>query len=217
MNYFLIDYENVNVAGFDGVSNLTESDYVIVFYSENADTLTFGLHRRINESKANFQFQKVAVKEKNALDFQLCTYLGFLIRDTKVDENEEKNFYYIVSNDKGYSVLPDYVKKFGAEVKLVSNLSKNVVMPVANTPAHKNTSTASTTPTKPTSTTKPVSELEMTLIKSLKMNDVSEIVQNIKKCKTKTDVNSYLGKKFHDKGGTIYRAVKPYLKSLNIN
>ena len=213
MNYFLIDYENVNVAGFDGVSNLTESDYVIVFYSENAETLTFGLHRRINESKANFQFQKVAVKEKNELDFQLCTYLGFLISDTMTSDDEEKNFYYIVSNDKGYSVLPAYMKKFGAEVKIVSNLSKNAVTPATLTSAPKNTSTASTTPTKPTSATKPVSELEMTLIKILKMNDVSEIVENINNCKTNTEVNNYLCKKFDSqKGGEIYRTIKPYLK-----
>lgn len=212
MNYFLIDYENVNVAGFDGVSNLTESDYVIVFYSENADTLTFGLHRRINESKANFQFQKVVVKEKNALDFQLCTYLGFLISDTMTYDEGEKNFYYIVSNDKGYSVLPEYMKKFGANVKIVSNLSKNAVTPVTHTPAPKNTSPTPNAPTKPTSTTKPLNEMEMTLIKILKMNDVSEIVKSINECKTNVEVNNYLCKKFHDKGGEIYRTIKPYLK-----
>ncbi len=213
MNYFLIDYENVNVAGFDGVSNLTESDYVIVFYSENAETLTFGLHRRITESKANFQFQKVAVKEKNALDFQLCTYLGFLVNDTLTSEDDEKNFYYIVSNDKGYSVLPEYLKKFGADVKIVSNLSKKVVTPAAPNPAPKDTSTASTTPTKPNSATKPVGELEKTLIKVLKMNDVSEIVRNINNLKTKTEINNYLCKKFSSqKGGEIYRAIKQFIK-----
>ena len=77
MNYFLIDYENVNVSGFDGLSNLDDEDTIIVFYTENADTLTFGLHRRINDAKAVIQFQKVSSAVKNALDFQLCTYLGF--------------------------------------------------------------------------------------------------------------------------------------------
>lgn len=64
MNYFLIDYENVNVSGFDGLANLTENDAVILFYSENASTLTFGLHRRLNESKANLQFHKVESNKK---------------------------------------------------------------------------------------------------------------------------------------------------------
>jgi len=48
MNYFLIDYENVHVAGFEGITKLTDNDCVVIFYSENADTMTFGLHRRIN-------------------------------------------------------------------------------------------------------------------------------------------------------------------------
>ena len=109
MNYFLVDYENVNVSGFNGVSKLTENDVVVIFNSENAQTLTFGMHRRINESKAEIKFQKVNVNEKNALDFQLCAYLGFLIRDKINDENVE-NIYYIVSNDKSYSVLQDYCR-----------------------------------------------------------------------------------------------------------
>ena len=198
MNYFLIDYENVNVAGFDGVSKLTEEDSVIIFYSENAETLTFGLHRRINESKADFKFQKVSVKEKNALDFQLCAYLGFLVRDTMTDADNNKNSYYVVSNDKGYSVLPDYLKKFGITVHLVSNLAKNEV--VINPPAPK---------TQPVQK-KVVSELETALIKVLKTGDVAEIIKNVNNCKTKTEVNNYLCKKFNSqKGGEIYRAIKP--------
>ena len=182
MNYFLIDYENVNVAGFDGVSKLTEEDSVIIFYSENAETLTFGLHRRINESKADFKFQKVSVKEKNALDFQLCAYLGFLVRDTMTNDANE-NYYYVVSNDKGYSVLPDYLKKFGITVHLVSNLAKNDV--VINPPAPK------------------MQPLQKT-------GDVAEIIKNVNNCKTKTEVNNYLCKKFNSqKGGEIYRAIKP--------
>ena len=126
MNYFLVDYENVNVSGFNGVSKLTENDVVVIFNSENAQTLTFGMHRRINESKAEIKFQKVNVNEKNALDFQLCAYLGFLIRDKINDENVE-NIYYIVSNDKSYSVLQDYWKKLNVNLKIVSDLAKNEV------------------------------------------------------------------------------------------
>ena len=114
MNYFLVDYENVRVSGLDGQSGLTENDVVIIFYSINADSLTFGLHRRINESKANFQFQKISVGEKNALDFQLCSYLGFLIRDNigigEKNPADDCN-YYVVSNDKGYAVLSDWLRE----------------------------------------------------------------------------------------------------------
>ncbi len=35
MNYYLVDYENVRAAGFDGVEKLTEEDIVVTFYSLN--------------------------------------------------------------------------------------------------------------------------------------------------------------------------------------
>lgn len=191
MNYFLVDYENVNVSGLDGVSKLTENDVVIIFYSENAETLTFGMHRRINESKAEIKFQKVAVKEKNALDFQLCTYLGYLIRDTMAEENN----YFIVSNDKGYAILPDYCKKFKIDLKIVSNLAKNEIKIISTV---ENDS---------------IGELEHELSKIFSsQNDIEEVVKIIKNSVTKTEVNNNLGKKFtSQRGGEIYRAIKKFL------
>ena len=196
MNYYLVDYENVNVAGLNGVSKLIENDFVIIFYSENAETLTFGMHRRINESKADIKFQKVAVKEKNALDFQLCSYLGFLIRDTMTEKDSE-NSYFIVSNDKGYSVLPDYWKKFGVDLKIVSNLAKDEVKKIEVKLPLQNDK---------------VSDLEKELSKILKdKNELAEAVNIINNAKTKVEVNSKLGKKFHQRAGVIYKAAKAFI------
>ena len=57
MNYYLVDYENVKSHGLDGITSLDSSDVLVIFYSENADSLTFGLHRRLNESKAKISYQ----------------------------------------------------------------------------------------------------------------------------------------------------------------
>lgn len=199
MNYFLVDYENVNVAGLEGISNLTENDTVIIFYSINADTLTFEMHIKINESKANFKFQKILLKEKNALDFQLCSYLGFLIRDTMIDENT-KNNYFIVSNDKGYSILPDYWQNFGVNLQIVSNLFKNDV-----------------TNNQPTNITINPGDIETELNKILEdKNDVPEMLKFISTAKTRTEVNNIFGKKFgSQKGGEIYRSIKSLLEDKN--
>lgn len=202
MNYFLVDYENVNVAGLNGVSNLTELDTVIIFYSVNADTLTFEMHKQINDSKAAFQFQKILLKDKNALDFQLCSYLGFLIRDTLTDENAENN-YFIVSNDKGYSILPDYWKKFKVNLKIVSNLLKSepqIIQPKITQPK---ISQLSTNPT----------ELETALNKILKdKNEIAEVANFVTNAKARTEINNFLCKKFgNQKGGEIYRAIKSFL------
>ena len=76
MSYYLIDFENVKSRGMEGVELLTEEDTVCIFYSDNADSMTFDLHRKLNETKAHIIYHKVAVGTKNALDFQLAKYLG---------------------------------------------------------------------------------------------------------------------------------------------
>ena len=119
MNYYLVDYENVKSHGLDGITSLDSSDVLVIFYSENADSLTFGLHRRLNESKAKISYQKVDVGTKNALDFQLATYLGYLVRDNEGQESS----HYIVTKDQGFTSLVNYWKKRKINVSLIVDLS----------------------------------------------------------------------------------------------
>ena len=66
MAYYLIDFENVKSRGMEGVELLAEEDTVCIFYSDNADSMTFDLHRKLNETKAQIIYHKVAVGTKNA-------------------------------------------------------------------------------------------------------------------------------------------------------
>ena len=119
MAYYLVDYENVKADGMCGVDQLGKKDVVCIFYSENASTLTFGLHENLNRSKAKILLQKVEVGVKNALAFQLSTYLGYL-----VSENEGKNeTYYIVSEDKGLAILTGYWADRGENVKTAPDIA----------------------------------------------------------------------------------------------
>ena len=61
MAYYLIDFENVKSRGMEGVELLAEEDTVCIFYSDNADSMTFDLHRKLNETKAQIIYHKVAV------------------------------------------------------------------------------------------------------------------------------------------------------------
>ena len=190
MNYFLVDYENVNISGLNGISKLTADDVVIIFYSENAETLTFGMHRKLNESKAEIKFQKVTVKEKNALDFQLCTYLGFLIRDTMSEENN----YFIVSNDKSFSVLPNYCNQFKIDLQIVSDLVRNEIKNLVSEDKIENV------------------ELQEELSKILTdKNEISTVMKIIKNFETKIDIHNNLEKVFADKGKNIYQVVKRFI------
>ncbi len=99
MSVFLIDYENLHTSAFSGLEDLTEEDRVFIFYTNNSDNLTFSLMQRLNNARAKIEYLKVNCGGKNSLDFQLCTYLGYLIgvcRDTR---------FAIVSRDKGYNTM----------------------------------------------------------------------------------------------------------------
>lgn len=120
MAYYLIDFENVKSRGMEGVELLTKEDTVCIFYSDNADSMTFDLHRKLNETKANIIYHKVAVGTKNALDFQLATYLGYLICGQQ-NEGIHPN-YFIVTKDNGFTSLMVYWKAQGVPVRIIRNL-----------------------------------------------------------------------------------------------
>lgn len=120
MAYYLIDFENVKSRGMEGVELLTKEDTVCIFYSDNADSMTFDLHRKLNETKADIIYHKVAVGTKNALDFQLATYLGYLICEQQ-REGIHPN-YFIVTKDNGFTSLMVYWKAQGVPVRIIRNL-----------------------------------------------------------------------------------------------
>jgi len=187
MNYYLVDYENVKTQGLNGVNKLPEEDVVCIFYSENADNLTFGLHRRLNESKANIIFQKVEVGHKNALDFQLSSYLGYIIR-----ENENKPYdYYVVTKDKGYESLVNYWRKKKVNVSLVVDVAKQSEQTAQN------------------ALEKQVADL---IKDKAEASAISKIIQQYK---TKQGINNALMKKYpskdNKKASEIYTAIKPLL------
>ena len=110
---FFIDYENVDTNGLDGLSRLTSQDQVYIFYSEAHSRMSFGLHRRICESKSEFIYRKIKDKSKNALDNELMREAEMVIDDYKVD-------YYIISSDKGYSSFVEEKVQSGYKVNQFS-------------------------------------------------------------------------------------------------
>lgn len=186
MAYYLIDYENVKIHGLDGLGKLSEDNNVCIFYSENADTLTFGLHRRLSEAKANIIYQKVEVGTKNALDFQLSSYLGYIICENKDDKDQK---YYIVTKDKGFSSLVTYWARRNVEVKLAMDCTGKDDKEANN---------------------ELLSEVE-NLVKDKGI--APKVVKFIQQYKTKQGINNALMKEFKDSKRTseIYNAIKPLI------
>ncbi len=182
MTVYLVDYENVKGDGLNGINNLTDKDKVHIFYSENADRLTFGLHKRLNEASCKIYYQKVEVGRKNALDFQLVSYLGYLLGK----EPEEE--YAIVTNDKDYNNVVQFWQKKTHKVLIVNDLTRKNSADIEKEMFNK--------------VLKYVDDKD----------DAKVVAEYILKYKTKQGFNNALAKKYDTtKGGKLYNAVKPLL------
>ena len=116
MRIFYIDYENVMDSGLNGIAKLTTSDTVKIFYSEDAQRMSFGTHRRIIESKAVFTYQKISPDlktVKNALDVLI---LQDLEATMKTDKSSD---YYIVSKDNDFDGFIDEKLKKKYKIKRI--------------------------------------------------------------------------------------------------
>ncbi len=187
MSYYLVDFENVKKDGLDGIHKLGKEDKVCIFYSKNADSITFDQHRRITESQATIEFCKVDVGSKNALDFQLATQLGYLIA------NQAANMYYIVSKDKGFEILSGYWKSRGVSVTLIADITGR---------SHDHE-------------TQELREKLQAVIKEDEEVTVEEILKIVQQYKTKQGIMDALMKKYpsadNKKSSKIYKTIKPLL------
>lgn len=140
---------------------------------------------------------------KNALDFQLSSYLGSLVSKKSSNVN-----FHIVSNDNGYDCLCSYWATFGKAVDRIS----------------------ATTATPTEKKTKKKVEKIPAVIDSYAMTEkditpyidqkqyVCEVTQIFNAYKTKSEIHSALQKKFKGKSQmatTIYRELKPLFATAN--
>jgi len=198
MAIYLIDYENTK--DLTGINNLNSDDVVVIFYSQKANALSFDAHREIMASKAKIEYKCVTVGGQNALDFQLSSYLGYLIK-----QNENKAFQiYIISKDKGFS----FVKSFWKQEKSIDILISNNL---AN-PEQGASSDA----------TKPAFDIKDVLKKSdvaLSESEIQEIATIVSKYKSTQTINGYLNKLLKDsaKTGIVLKLIKPFIKKQTVS
>lgn len=197
---YLLDYENVR--NLTWINDLTNDDRVIIFYTKNANTLTFDEHAILEKTKAEIEYKKVVIGN-NALDFQLSSYLGFLIGQDFTD-------FCIVSKDCGYDSIIDFWKN----EKNISIEKQSFSAQGNSTATQKNNKNENKT----SSSDQTDKELENALRNSaveLKQNEIKEVIRIFNQYKTKQAINSNLQKHFKDneKVGAIYKILKPFLKN----
>ena len=211
---YLIDYENVQ--DLKDVKELTSEDSVIVFHS--------GQTKRIQSDfifdaieRVKFKAKRIVSGKKNALDFQLVSYLGYLIGKGETDIK-------IVSKDTGYDCLVDFWKG-KANIMRGETFITVKDEPKEEKPLEKESSTAKKVAKKNTqkkTAKKAKAEnkeptLEEKVRDCLKDYPIEEkyllsIVKIVEENDTKVGINSALQKHFKVDISDLYRALKPALK-----
>ena len=102
---YLIDKENTGNRFLNGIENLRSEDIIIVFHYEPAGSINQVVLSALANTKASVEIRKMNTHRKNAMDFQICTYLGYLY-----GKYRNKAQYHIISNDKGYEAAVEFLK-----------------------------------------------------------------------------------------------------------
>lgn len=210
MIIYLVDYENVGVAGLNGLSKLDSNAKLVIFYSEHADKLTFGLHKKLCESDACIEYMRVDVSSgKNALDFQLACYAGICL------EKLQNSYIFIVSKDKGYDCLKKIANKYHSKLKRVddlTNYSKLFLNPTTKL-IEPITDKSETSYDKLSKVIfEYISKLDLGEFEAKELSaSIAEIYNTYK---TKVAINSHIQKlvKNNDLHQSICKAIKPLLK-----
>lgn len=182
MAIYLIDFENVHSDGLKGIEKLERSDECYIFYSEHAGVLTFNMHKKITESRAKIYYVEAQVGMKNALDFQLVSYLGYMLRE----KPEAK--YCLISNDKAFELVSKFWQDKGVNVTSAVSLDK-----AANAAQYSKIS----------------AELEKLLADRSEREFVEKCINELS---TKSGINNRIVKKYGTtRAGEIYKLIKPLL------
>lgn len=182
MAIYLIDFENVHSDGLKGVEQLDRKDECYIFYSEHAGVLTFNMHKKITESRAKIYYVEAQVGMKNALDFQLVSYLGYMLRE-KPEET-----YCIISNDKAFELVSKFWQEKGVNVTSAVSLDK-----ATNAARYSKIS----------------DELKKLLPDKSEREFVEKCINELS---TKSGINNRIVKKYGTtRAGEIYKLIKPLL------
>ena len=111
----MVDYENVGSNGLSGCDRLSNSDYIYLFYTENAKNINLDILSAHGE--AELDIRKVPAGKQSA-DIHLSSYLGYLIG---VNRGRDCT-YIIISKDKDFDKVIDFWKE--AEGVQVARIQK---------------------------------------------------------------------------------------------
>lgn len=126
IRHFLVDSENVNDNWLMLFDMADEDDEIVVFYTKKSPHMSYmSVIRLMENNKINIRFEE-SYEGTNALDFQLVSYMGYLMgctgsfSENKCDAASAESCadeYIIMSNDTGYDPAVRFWKDKGYSVR----------------------------------------------------------------------------------------------------
>lgn len=231
MDYFLIDFENMPISDGTYLEGMHSGDVIIIFYSDMCNEISLDLLETADRLNVECHYQKANIGTKNALDFQLSSYLGYLIGKGTLNAR-----YHIVSKDKGYDCLCNYWRSQNIPVDRITFAKPDTflidgisIIPITGEPQYQKQSALSTDSATDISKKKKakkekqksgkqcsLAEIEAALSDDLDLlEDCEELLAIINQYKSRTEIHTALSKKFRDskKSGAAYKKLKPLLKA----
>ena len=105
IKYFLVDSENVNDNWLMLLDLAEREDEIIVFYTKNSPHMSYASVIRLLQINRPVKFEECH-EGNNGLDFQLVSYLGYLMKDEEAENAE----FVIMSNDMGFDSAVNFWK-----------------------------------------------------------------------------------------------------------
>lgn len=115
---FLIDMENVGCNSLTGYELLAPRDEIHLFIGRCTDKIKTDFLANMQKKQIKVVYHDIIVNGKNALDFQITSFLGVLVSTKKNAD------FYIVTEDKGYDssilFLKDHFNKRKIHIQRIS-------------------------------------------------------------------------------------------------
>lgn len=237
MKHYFIDYENVHDSGLTGIDKIGSDSIIYLLYSDTCKNVSIIFLEKVLNKEIQVKLYKTETG-KNALDFQLSSLLGYIIKSNeKLQERKfffkkqtpveqpTKHDYYIISKDHGFDSIIEFWKQRNINISRVHNLSGDVTVqaPVKRIQLYSKKNiqpkVAAKPIAKPIAKKKAVADIPQItkeeLLKYLIPDEYSgEILKAVNSYKTRLAINNGLTKVYKDsaKAGAVYGKIKPLLK-----
>jgi len=100
---YLVDFENVGTKGLKGISTLKGNDRAIIFYTSH---LSKKIRKRLDCNSFRYIEGVKVIEGRESVDKHILAYMGYLMA-----EKSENYEVYVVSNDRGYDRVIEFMNR----------------------------------------------------------------------------------------------------------